>query len=64
MDLNRRRFLGLTVAAIAGAVVAGWALLRETAPVRWLRAQRGRNYPGPITRLDLDDVRKPGRWIG
>ncbi|MBP7829417.1 MAG: hypothetical protein KA248_05830 [Kiritimatiellae bacterium] len=64
MEIRRRRFLQVMLAATAALAAVGLGLLRRASPVRVVRAWRARRYPGPLRALDESRVRQPGPWAG
>ena len=63
MELRRRDFIRLALAAAAAALGGAWDLLRS-GPKRVVRAVRARFYPGRVEDLDPGRVSRPGRWQG
>ena len=64
MGIARRRFVGILVRIAAVVVVPASNLAGRVVPARYVEAIRSRFYPGPVKRLSLSDIRKPGRWGG
>ncbi|TAN36024.1 MAG: hypothetical protein EPN23_09985 [Verrucomicrobia bacterium] len=64
MELKRRNFIAVGLAALAAAGTGAWVWLRQRPPVRWLVAVRVGHYSGPIRPLDECEMKQPGKWIG
>lgn len=64
MEVGRRTFLGLMLAAGAALAAPMLPLFRRILPARFVEAVRSRLYPGPVRPLDMAEIRKPGRWAG
>lgn len=64
MAMTRRQF-GRLLGGAAGTIAAGaggW--LASLTPTRFVRALRGRCFPGRVRALDEERMRRPGRWSG
>jgi hypothetical protein len=64
MALKRRKFLGLIATRVSAALAPGLWLARHACPRRVVEAMRSRVYPGPLKRLDRNEIDRPGRWLG
>jgi hypothetical protein len=50
MEMTRRRFAGLMLAAAGAAVAGGWRWMRAQMPRRVVEAACGGRYPGRVRR--------------
>jgi hypothetical protein len=64
MDLKRRQFITLLLAALGATATGLRAAARQLSPARWLQAIRPGRYPGPLRNFTDEDIRRPSRWTG
>ena len=64
MEITRRTFGKIMIGATVAALVGIWNAARECGPVRFVRAIRGRGFPGKLRPLDDATVRKQAEWRG
>jgi hypothetical protein len=62
--MKRRKFLGMILGAGVTFATGAWRTVERAVPARVLTALRGRRYPGPVSTLSDEEIKRPGRWAG
>jgi len=62
MAMTRRNFLQVFWGAVSTGLCFLWWMAKKAVPRKFIRADRYKNYPGPVEALkDIDNV---GKWSG
>jgi len=64
MELNRRQFLWVALAAVSAVAAGSWRLASRVVSLPVVRAAVGRGYPGRVAPLREGDLARPGPWAG
>jgi hypothetical protein len=64
MEMKRRTFTKVILAAATGGAGALWHRLCRVSPPRLVRAARAKIFPGKVIPLRDEEISKPGPWAG
>lgn len=65
MALSRRTLLkGALLAVALFALRPIWRAVGRVFPARWVKAVKGKTYPGRVVRLDENKVQQTSKWSG
>ena len=67
MDLERRKFIKLAIAATGATLLASFKPIRtaiKNLPKKISEARKVKVYPGKIEPISIKEIKKPSRWLG